>query len=391
MFRVFGKPPSSDYLELAQKEGTFVPPAELGRAKLFLTDGRKLRVVWEDGVTSEFATVALSYLSSFRNRIINGDFSVWQRAASKTGVSTTGYYTADRWVQALNTGALDITKSSMNGRNSLKVTVNTPPDLTAAGSFLIPVQYRFEGQHLYDINAKANDITISFLFRSNVTGTFCVSVRNFTDTSVQVESYVHEFSYSTAGSVVKVSFTVPFSRTFNPPLRNDANLGIVLDFFAVAGATYQTSSVDSWLAGSFVSTPSATNWASTAGNFVEIAEVQLEEGDTATDFEFVPFEVQLWRCMRYYFRTDRGYSDPNNLGHFYVIKSGAYFRRILVPFPVEMRAVPTISFISTASAEAGASNRPFVYWRGRLFVYLGNDQTGDYWVGVPHFQADAEL
>lgn len=28
--------------------------------------------------------------------------------------------------------------------------------------------------------------------------------------------------------------------------------------------------------------------------------VQLEEGDTATDFEYVPFDVQLMRCMRYY-------------------------------------------------------------------------------------------
>jgi hypothetical protein len=36
------------------------------------------------------------------------------------------------------------------------------------------------------------------------------------------------------------------------------------------------------------------------GNFLYITGVQLEAGTTASDFEFLPYDVNLARCQRYY-------------------------------------------------------------------------------------------
>ena len=35
--------------------------------------------------------------ANFRNLIINGDMNIAQRATSKTGVTSGGYYNIDRW------------------------------------------------------------------------------------------------------------------------------------------------------------------------------------------------------------------------------------------------------------------------------------------------------
>ena len=347
-----------------------------------------------DGTTESIVDVLnrLAYVIGpvFKNRVINGDFQIWQRGTSVTN-SLGGYKTADRWEQTGNQGSFDVTKSTMNGWNSMKVSVNTVPDLSRNYAIYIPFRYKFEGQHLYDIYLKGSNITISFLFRSNITGSFCVAVCNFTDTSVQIESYVHEFQYATAGAIQKVTFTVHFARAFNPALRNDANLGIVLLIAPLGGSDYQTTTKDAWLTGYYLTTPNAVNWASSVGNYVEIAQVQVEEGDTATDFEFVPFDIQLLRCMRYYFRTDKNPNYTDHIGHFYALKSGSYYRRFIYPFPVEMRVRPTISFVSTTVAESGGTYNPAIYQASSVFAYFRADQSGDYWVAIPHFQADAEL
>ncbi len=402
MFKVLGKPPSSDYIEVAEKDTLYVPTPDTGRAKLFMTQDRKLKAVWSDGVTSEFTTTALSYLASLRNRVINGDFQIWQRGTSATGV-TSGYRTADRWEILMNTGSLDLSKSTMNGWNSLKATVNTTADLSVNTAYLLPFQYKFEGQHLYDINKKGSNITVSFLFRSNVTGTFCVVVKNMTNPGVQIESYAHEFQYTTSGSAQKIIFTVPFARSFNPALQNNSSLGIQLDIASITGSAYQTSTVDSWVAGNFYSTPNAVNWASSVGNYVEIAQVQVEEGDTATDFEVVPYDIQLLRCMRYYEKSYpyNDYAGSATLKNVELL----YIEQVTgdvgwnVRFKVVKRATPTVTVYSRLTGAPGKIYRSptgdltanlggvgdcgFYVWESDNSASLVNDYF--------HWIADAEL
>ena len=266
---------------------------------------------------------------SYKNRIINGTFQIWQRGTSASYASDStnltvdaGYKTADRVRCANNKsgGQFTISKSEINGYPSLKVTTDTPPDnLTWDGTnsrYWIPFWYRFEGQHLYDIAKNGKNVTISFLFKSNVSGTFSLSLRNAsyigqngTGDETKFDTYVTTFTYDGSGTPQKIVATIPFNYTWVYGIFNDEKLGFEL-FIGMIGDNYTTTTLNQWQSGTEGNAVGAsfaplvasgyTNWASTAGNYLEISQLQLEEGDTATDFEFVPYDIELMRCMRYY-------------------------------------------------------------------------------------------
>jgi hypothetical protein len=86
------------------------------------------------------------------------------------------------------------------------------------------------------------------------------------------------------------------------------------------------------------------NIADSTSNDWYITGVQLEAGTTASDFEFLPFDVNLQRCLRYYFKDDcrlqiltARVSDALRLANFRL--------------PVPMRAAPT--FTGITSTEIG--------------------------------------
>jgi len=71
-----------------------------------------------------------------------------------------------------------------------------------------------------------------------------------------------------------------------------------------------------------------------------ITGVQLEAGTSASDFEFLPFDVNLQRCQRYYNKYTG--ASGSNIGASYNGSSGTFF----VYFPTTMRATPTKSSTS---------------------------------------------
>jgi len=375
MFRILGVPPTSEYIELAEQSPSFSTPAETGRAKLCLTP-KQIKVFWADGTVSTFSEGSPSFLSQFRNRIINGDFAVWQRGTSKTGVTAGGYHTADRWSVRMNTGAMNLAKSAMNGWNSFKVTVNTVPSLTVSGNYFSPFEYRFEGSHLYDLAYQAKSVTLSFLFRSNVTGVFSIALRNATGGTV-TESYVTEFTYPTANSVQEVTVTIPLNYAFTS-LANDSNLGFMLNIASLAFT--KISNLNTWQSGNYATSANSVNWASAVGNYVEIARVQLEEGNTKTDFEVLPFDVQLLRCLRYF------YSHSSAVfAQCYYPSSTPPTAFLIVDFPVPMRATPTLSY-TVGSGFSVTGN----YTTARRLQLYGTIQASA-GISVSNLTADAEL
>ena len=55
-----------------------------------------------------------------------------------------------------------------------------------------------------------------------------------------------------------------------------------------------------WIAGGFYTSTTSTQWCKTAGNFVNITQVQLEQGAIATPFEQRPIGLELALCQRYF-------------------------------------------------------------------------------------------
>ena len=326
---------------------TGFPPADHGEIALV---NKRLHVY--DGNTGIWE--GLNFFG-FKNRIINGDFQIWQRGTSKTGITTYGYYTADRWKIWVNEGSYDEQKSTINNFNSKRVTVNTPSTSTNI-DIIAPFWYIFEGQHFYDLAVQGKTVTLSFLFKSNVTGIFSVAMRNKTGNVVN-ESYVTEFNYTTANTPQKIIVQIPLNYYFTS-LANDNNIGFEL---IIAGVGYSavTSNLNTWLVGNHWISSNAVDWTKTAGNYVEIAQVQLEEGETATEFEYVPFEIQLLRCMRYYEKSYPYDIVPGTAtwlglhGIELPINGTGIFIPNSVIFRVHKRVTPSISTYSGQTGNSG--------------------------------------
>jgi hypothetical protein len=100
-----------------------------------------------------------------------------------------------------------------------------------------------------------------------------------------------------------------------------------------------------------LTSPSSGNW--TLPNIPSTASyIQLELGDTPTDYEWRNKGYELILCQRYYCRQDGEYrfdaktGDTNNNGDFTV--------SFMWYFPVSMRDVPTVSTV----AESGQTTGP---------------------------------
>ena len=90
-----------------------------------------------------------------------------------------------------------------------------------------------------------------------------------------------------------------------------------------------------------------STWYTTNDATFEITGVQLEVGDTATDFEHRSFGQELQLCKRYY---QKGWLTI----HICCVSNGESDRWIRLP--VEMRAAPTVTTSPTNSVSFAAQN-----------------------------------
>jgi hypothetical protein len=120
--------------------------------------------------------------SSFkRNRIINGDMRVDQRA---TAVTTNATYSVDRWqLQKSNDATESVaqnTDAPTGFSNSLRNTISVGDASIGAAQFS-GVQQRIEGYNISDLGfgtASAKTITVSFWVKATQAGTYSVVLNN---------------------------------------------------------------------------------------------------------------------------------------------------------------------------------------------------------------------
>jgi hypothetical protein len=140
------------------------------------------------------------------------------------------------------------------------------------------------------------------------------------------------------------------------------------------------------------------------GDWIKVANVQFEEGSVATEFEYVPYEIQLQRCMRYYEKSYDVDTLPGSvtfLGAYGFDTSGMNNSCIL--FRVKKRSIPSVILFSP---KTGASN--MVYYQNTItnnpsgdiscnIYYISESgfhiecNPGDQYYVLLHFIADAEL
>jgi hypothetical protein len=270
------------------------------------TRARNTADIVEDVDASLATKLDIVNQQSNRNLLYNGAMQVHQRGTSATGITGSSYNTADRWELALGTmgtwtNTVENDAPTGSGfRKSWKFLCTTSDSTPAAGD-LIFMRQKLEGQDVQRIakgTSAAQQLTVSFWVKSNVTGTYVAELRDF-DNNRSVSA---QYAISASGTWEKKTITFPADTT--GVLDNDNALSLACQFWLGAGTDSTSGTLQTtWAA--VVNANRAvgqTNLAAATNNYWQITGVQLEVGPSATEFEFKSFGQELAECQRYYQR-----------------------------------------------------------------------------------------
>ena len=287
----------------------------------------------------------------YRNLLYNGAMQIAQRGTSTASITTTGYYTADRWsfssiATMIGTWTNSVENDAPTGsgfRKSLKAlctTANASPSASASTR----ITMRIEGQDVQRVakgTSDAQKLALSFWVKANVTGTYIAELFD-SDNSRQVSA-----AYTIDSSGTWEKKTIVFPEDITGVFDNDNNLSLGVFFWLAVGSNYSSGTLNtSWAASVDANrVVGQTNLAAATSNYWQITGVQLETGPIATPFEFLPFGDELARCQRYYQRIE----GDATVGIKYVASGSALsttVARVLWFFPVTMRAAPSVDGFS---------------------------------------------
>jgi hypothetical protein len=253
-----------------------------------------------------------------KNKIINGDFSIWQRGTTITA----GTYTADRWV--ITGGAGTVTRQPFTPGSAPVSGYEAPYYLN--WTITANQQNNEMIQRIEDARTFAGQtVTLSFWARSTVGSQ-----------PQNVAIYQH---FGTGGSPSSIApATLISGGSPYTPTASWQRFSFTFTIPSVTGKTFGTNN------DSFLWVRPAQMTATTTNTSLDIWGIQLEAGTVATSFETSTGTIQqeLAACQRYYLR--HSYSGTNSalIGPAYARTTGIAFATWT--FPVTMRSTPTLAF-----------------------------------------------
>jgi hypothetical protein len=275
-------------------------------------------IVLDSSANATFAGTAVMASSFLRNRIINGNMYIAQRATSATvtagtGVPTasTGYPAVDRFY-CYSTGA-NVTAAQVSGsganRNLFRIT-------GAASVTAVGVGQRIEAVNSYDLAGQTCTLAVDLANSLLTTVTWTANYATTTDT------------FGTIGTPTKTqiatgTFTVTSTLTrysVNISVPSAATTGIEILF---------------------------TVGAQTSGTW-DIGNVQFEAGSAATPFERRQYGQELALCQRYYETCDGEFRFDGNLGGATISTGNMWYWR------ATKRTTPTVAVVSQSGSNSNA-------------------------------------
>jgi len=271
--------------------------------------------------------------------------SIAQRSTSVTGSTSSGYLTVDRWNFARVGGATfshSQTTDVPTGQgfaNSYKIESTTGDGAMGASELNLLAHY-FEAQNLNSLKwgtGSAESVTLSFWVKATVTGTYIVEFYNNDNSGDQLSA---SYTINSANTWEKKTITVIgyTSGAFG----NDNDTGMQINWWLGAGSDFQSGSLTgTWR--TYADGNRAVGQVNTFennNNTFYLTGVQLEVGTSASDFEFLPYDVNLQRCQRYYTQVAT-LSGLN--GHSFFYGYNVNEAPGCVMFPTTMRTTPTVT------------------------------------------------
>ena len=300
------------------------------------------------GPNQDITAAKIAGQINFKNLIINGDMSIAQRGTSFSFSSSSGY-TVDRFDFTQTSGATGdctITQEADAPSNtglvkSVKIVVDTAETPTSSGNCIF--QQGIEGFNCAPLEhgqSSPPSATLSFWVKSNKTGTYSVQIKAQGSTGRYV---LFDYTISLANTWEKKTITWVGDTSIALNYDNSNQLRVI--WHLSSGPDDKVSPTSSWVTSSSLQMSSnAVNFFDSASNEIYITGVQLEADTSASDFEFLPYDVNLNRCQRY-FQFMGGVASGFPMMQVYGI-SGSDMRTPL-SFPTTMRASPTATVNGT--------------------------------------------
>lgn len=287
-------------------------------------------------VDANTQAIAAKYGSNF---IVNGCGEVQQRGPdSVTGV-VTGAFPVDCWYtgNSANLYAVNFTRVSGNYplpsiQSSLKYTI-TSARTPAASDYLMSEHFTESGV----ISALiAKEFTLSFWVKSNKIGQRVCAIA-----SPNLDySYVATFSITAADTWEFKQIVISGGLPSNISWKNNTTpvRGFTLRFPMSVGATYETTTPNTWVNSNKFWATGTVDLAAQANNYLEFTGVKIELGNQATNY-VVNVPEELLKCKRRFEKLSlRGITGGKTSSLCYIGSSWVISPKVL--------PVPSVTFIS---------------------------------------------
>ena len=294
----------------------------------------------------------------FRNLIINGDMRIWQRSISTTTISdgsNEGYNSVDRWSMDFGSsagGAIQWSRSTdvpagEDFEYSLKMSPSTTTNAT--GNQELRFHQSIESQMIPDLaygTSSAKTLTFSFYFKTNKVGLYSVYFQHAADGGTAKRKFL---TFTPAASdtweriVLKVTGDTATAQTMD-----DNSAGLLVYFTLDNTPNYDIDATEQdWTTSVLIGSENNVNFFDNTSNELYLTGCQLEVGDTPSDFEFLPMDIQLQRCMRYCLSLSSNAGDQRLVPDASYIANGFYYTSSIaigvLPFPVPMNHEPDLT------------------------------------------------
>lgn len=323
-----------------------------------------------------------AHLYGFKNKIINGNFDIWQRNSSMSSTGVGSFAGPDRWITL--TDGNDGTGSRQWSRQAFTLGQTDVPGEPryfarfAVTSVYTGATYHRVGQAIESVRTFAGEtVSISGYIKSDASRNITVKlIQNFGTggtPSSEVETNVGTVSATTSWQQFEFSVTLP--SISGKILGTDDNDYLLLCFDCPGNTTFQ----------------------------LDLARIQVEKGSTATDFDERPVTMELILCQRYFEKsydldTPPGTATTTGCEQITVPVPGTALMKFPTKFKVRKRAIPTLK---SYSPQSGSSGKLYVEGSDRTATYQYVSETSGviYWSNNTsnknhqryHWTADAEL
>jgi hypothetical protein len=270
---------------------------------------------------------------SFKNRIINGAFEIWQRGTARTYFGA-GTYLADRFTcmgyQAAGQERVAVSSAvaGMTARYAMRVTSSSVAE--ASGGTRMDLGQKIENVNCFDLAGQT--VTISFWMRCSA-ASFTASAGSFGNLNAYLQYNTSTTDSATSsdvgdGNAITVAIA---SGSYPTTWTKYTATGVCLSTIRNLSFRIQTSNLGN-------TTASSSAW-------YEVTEIQVEAGSTATSFDYRDYGCELIMCQRYFEvipivqRYNSGFSPAYAFDY--------------VPFIITKRVAPTMTHVSMTYYSGG--------------------------------------